>query len=378
MDKQPLVSIVITAFNGAEFISRAIESCLNQTYKNIEIVFFDDASTDETRKIAEAYSKNEQRFKYVRGESNIGYSRSLAKLPELANGEYVQLLGADDWLSKDYIEMVVKCFNEYPEAACVAPKIVTIREMQDNRFQLIDAFLPNSRKITKNFFIRNVYKTDIGSTYTALALFRREDFLESGSFIREFFMSPPKDIPEDLRKLHFKGHATGTLFLLKTMYKYKYFVTTGEAVYIKTQHFENENKPHNVVIDWTSGGRILKSYYFDRFDFEHLFKNTYRNFWIGYRLFFGAEPFVSMFFLLIKKGFRGSFLKDLQWGDIKMYYSKYSLLEKIVVVLYIPIRLLVRLTSFIKRLFGVSSSRRYDLNIFQKNYFLNKEGYFKL
>ena len=57
MSKKPLVSILIASYNKEKFVSRCIESCLFQSYKNIEIIFFDDGSTDNSYQIAKRYKK---------------------------------------------------------------------------------------------------------------------------------------------------------------------------------------------------------------------------------------------------------------------------------------------------------------------------------
>ncbi len=102
-DFNPLVSICIPIFNGGSFVSRALESSINQTYKNIEIIVVDNASTDNTRKIIDSYIAKDKRIKYFRNDFNIGAIKNFLKSFQFASGEYVQLLCHDDWLSKNYI-----------------------------------------------------------------------------------------------------------------------------------------------------------------------------------------------------------------------------------------------------------------------------------
>lgn len=375
--RQPLVSIVITLWNGEKFIAHALESCIHQTYRSIEVIVLDDASTDNTEAVVKGYAAKDSRVKYFKNASNIGYTRSLAELPRLANGVYTQLLGDDDWLSMNYIETVVRQFEANPDAACVAAKIITLEAMPDNRFQFMNEFMPKGDKILKSFYIRNVYKTALGGTFTPLALFRRSDFLESAAYIEDIYLNLPPSTPEELRKLHSKGHLTGIIFLLKVMHKYEYLILTNETAYIKTENFKNKNKPHNLIIDWTSAGRILRSYYSERIPYEGLFRSQYRNYWTKFRLFFGTDPFVSMIFIFIKSGFKRGFFSDLKWKDVKNYFSSYSFFEKLASALYLFIRFVARAMSFLGRQFdfsGSAGSRRSD--IFQKNYFLDKEGRF--
>ena len=69
---------------------------MHQTYRNLDILVLDDASTDDTEAVVKQYAEQDKRIRYVRNEKNIGYARSLHKVAWLAMGEYVQLLGADD------------------------------------------------------------------------------------------------------------------------------------------------------------------------------------------------------------------------------------------------------------------------------------------
>ena len=374
--KKPLVSIVITLYNGEKLISCALESALNQTYSNIEVVVFDDASTDNTEAIVRKYAKADPRVVYVRNDSNIGYARSLAKLPEIASGEYAQLLGADDWIADNCVETLVECMEDNPNAACITPEMITLEEMPDNRFQFLNKYIPKKKRPSKKFYIRNVYKTELGSTLTPYALFRKDDFLESASFIKDALTNPPVPTPKEMLEVHSRGHATGTLFLLKVMHKYEYLIFTDKTVYIKTQNSKNKTKAYNSIIDWVSAGRILQSYYFDRIGYDYLFKSTYRKFRKGLRLFFSVEPFISIFFVFIKRGCKPKFFADLKWKDIKAYFADYSFAGRIMALLYLPIRLGIRTISFGTRIFSVPRTQKKD--VFKEEYFLNKKGYFSV
>ncbi len=95
-----LVSIIIAVYNGEKYISRAIQSCLDQKYKNIEVLVINDGSTDNTESIVKKI--NDQRVRYFYHEnSERSFSRNRGL--ELSKGNYIQFLDADDILLSNKI-----------------------------------------------------------------------------------------------------------------------------------------------------------------------------------------------------------------------------------------------------------------------------------
>lgn len=98
--KQPLVSIIIPCYNSARFLRATLQSCLAQTWKNIEIVIVDDGSTDESLEVIKSFDT------HVRWDSgpNRGACAARNRGLELAEGDYIQFLDADDLLSPNKIQ----------------------------------------------------------------------------------------------------------------------------------------------------------------------------------------------------------------------------------------------------------------------------------
>ena len=106
----PLVSVLMPAFNASEFIKKAIRSILNQDYENWELLVLDDASTDDTSALIQSFS--EPRIRLFRHTENQGYLRSCNELFELANGEFITFLDADDTCTNDRISKCTQAFEE--------------------------------------------------------------------------------------------------------------------------------------------------------------------------------------------------------------------------------------------------------------------------
>jgi glycosyltransferase involved in cell wall biosynthesis len=100
------VSIIITAYNVEKYIKEAIDSCINQTYKDLEIVIVEDCSTDSTKQIIEQY--NDPRIKIIQHEKNLGCGLAKRSGIKAVTGEYFILLDADDWLDPNFIEIAIK------------------------------------------------------------------------------------------------------------------------------------------------------------------------------------------------------------------------------------------------------------------------------
>jgi glycosyltransferase involved in cell wall biosynthesis len=104
------VTIGIPTYNREHYLRRAIDSALNQTHKNVEIIVADNASSDATADICADYLKTHSNFKFFRHDSNRGGVFNFISLLEKTSGEYFMWLGDDDWLDPNYVEI---CLKEY-------------------------------------------------------------------------------------------------------------------------------------------------------------------------------------------------------------------------------------------------------------------------
>jgi glycosyltransferase involved in cell wall biosynthesis len=95
-NREPLVSIGIPVYNGERYLRQALDSVLEQSYKNLEIVISDNASTDRTRDICLEYAARDDRIRYTRNSVNIGLTANLRRVLALSAGEYFLWAAADD------------------------------------------------------------------------------------------------------------------------------------------------------------------------------------------------------------------------------------------------------------------------------------------
>lgn len=101
---EELVSIVMPAYNAEKYISKSIESVLNQTYKNFELIIVNDCSIDNTEKIILNYKKSEKRIVYIKSEVNKGVGESRNVGVQNSIGNWIAFIDSDDLWANDKIE----------------------------------------------------------------------------------------------------------------------------------------------------------------------------------------------------------------------------------------------------------------------------------
>lgn len=109
ISRQPLVSIVIPSYNHAKWIGNAIDSVLNQTYKNFEVLIIDNNSTDVTDEVIAQFQDSRIRVFKINNYGSIAFSRNTAL--NFARGEWVAFLDSDDWWKPEKLSECSKYFN---------------------------------------------------------------------------------------------------------------------------------------------------------------------------------------------------------------------------------------------------------------------------
>jgi len=127
LSNHPLVSICIPTYNNARFLRECLNSIVNQTYPNKEIIISDNASTDETEKISKEYVKK-YKVKYYKNEKNIGAEANFTRCIELANGEFIAMYHSDDIYDKEIIARQVEYLNGHPNSGAVSTLAYDIDE----------------------------------------------------------------------------------------------------------------------------------------------------------------------------------------------------------------------------------------------------------
>lgn len=111
MQNKPLVSIICISYNHASFVEKALESVLNQTYTNIELIITDDCSTDNSKEVIENWLTKHPNILFIPNKVNLGNTKTFNNAAKHAKGEYFIDLAADDILLENCIQRQIETFQ---------------------------------------------------------------------------------------------------------------------------------------------------------------------------------------------------------------------------------------------------------------------------
>lgn len=126
---KPLVSIYIVNYNYGRFLTKAIDSVLNQTYSNLEIIIIDDGSSDNSYQILETFSALDN-LKILK-QDNQGLISTIRNAVNICTGEYIMRLDADDWLSQHAVSVMVEAIELKEKTALVYPDYYLVDETEN-------------------------------------------------------------------------------------------------------------------------------------------------------------------------------------------------------------------------------------------------------
>lgn len=152
---EELVSVVMSTYNGSLYVAEQIESIINQTYSNLEIILADDASTDNTFDILKSFAEKDKRIIAYRRNTNAGYNINFSEACSKANGAYIAISDQDDIWELNKIEKQVKKINEDPGNVlvhCISARFEERSQPHLRSIQEMNFFRGND---IKSFYLAN-------------------------------------------------------------------------------------------------------------------------------------------------------------------------------------------------------------------------------
>lgn len=185
----PKVSITLPCYNGEAYIGEAIESILNQTHPNFELVIVNDGSTDNTKKVIQQYLYD-NRIKFIESKNNKGLSEARNKTIEESTGEYIGFIDCDDRWLPDKLEKQLKYLENNEDVDFVHSDVYHI----DSTGKIIGQRknkVPHDNA-TKKEFLKRLFLGNFIIQITVLA--RRKSFEKAGLFDPKLKVSPDYDM----------------------------------------------------------------------------------------------------------------------------------------------------------------------------------------
>lgn len=181
-----LISVVIPVYNVEKYLPQCLDSVVNQTYKDLEIICVNDASTDSSLKILEEYAQKDSRIKIISNPENLGLGLARNEGLKIATGKYIHCLDSDDWLELNAYETISKTLNYNPNLDVIHFKYRVYNTNNNNTTEIPVArkdlgLFMRSYNFENNPEIINLYTT---SAWTKVI--RREFILDNNLFYNNY------------------------------------------------------------------------------------------------------------------------------------------------------------------------------------------------
>ena len=190
MNEYPKISVIIPSYNSGKFLNEAIESVVNQTYKNLEIIIVNDGSIDDTEKIAKEWQEKDKRVRYLKYQSNRGLPAARNTGIKNSQGDYLAFLDADDIWLPSKLETQLEKIKETKSDLIFSNWYIWSAKSNHK-----------SLAITKKIFLGSLNQSrllclfirrNLGNPSTALL--KKEKLFEVGFFDEELFSSEDYDL----------------------------------------------------------------------------------------------------------------------------------------------------------------------------------------
>ncbi len=150
MNKE-LISIIVPIYNAENYLEKCIQSLINQTYGNIEIILINDGSTDNSKKICANYVEKDKRIKLI-NQKNSGVSIARNKGIDVAQGQYICFVDSDDYISQEFVEIMTnKIITNKADLA-----ICNINNVGNKRIKVQNSSPYKNNTITKEDYYKNI------------------------------------------------------------------------------------------------------------------------------------------------------------------------------------------------------------------------------
>jgi hypothetical protein len=161
----PLITTIIPTFRRPKLLKRAIESVLAQSFKNLKIYVYDNASGDGTEDVVAEYIRHDDRVFYYKNSENIGGINNMIQGVEAVTTSFYSVLNDDDFLLPYFYENALQAFDKYPEAGFVCAKTITVdlikKKLQFRNGDWLHGIYQPSSEIASKMYISHFCQTGV-------------------------------------------------------------------------------------------------------------------------------------------------------------------------------------------------------------------------
>ncbi|MCC5944603.1 MAG: glycosyltransferase [Bernardetiaceae bacterium] len=150
----PTVTVMMPAYNAEKYIAEAIESILNQSFQDFELLVLDDGSTDKTQEIVTAYQKQNAKIKFIQNPENKGLSYTRNRLLAEAKGKYLAILDSDDIALPSRLEKQVNYLEQNPKVGLLGTGVIYVDA--EGKEQSVNVRLHDNKRIPCRLLFQNV------------------------------------------------------------------------------------------------------------------------------------------------------------------------------------------------------------------------------
>jgi glycosyltransferase involved in cell wall biosynthesis len=263
---KPSVSILIPVYNREKLVRRAIESAINQTYGNIEVILVDNKSTDKTYDVLKEFAAKYPNVKVYQNEENIGPVRNWKKCLEYSSGDFIKILFSDDWIEDTFVEKCMEILLAHDDVGFVFT--ATLIHIGDKK--IISYKFSNKGGLYDSgiFFKGSLCGGDFPVS-PCNAVFRRVDVEKN------LVLEIPNELDLDFKK---NGAGNDLLIFLLTASEYPYFGYISELL----THFEASSNSITMNNDLKLYYWAAKKYFVDNIvNDKNLKQDFYSRLWLA-------------------------------------------------------------------------------------------------
>ena len=317
MNNNPLVSIVFTSYNHLEFLKQAIESILNQSYNNFELIVIDDCSTDGSQELLIRYTNDKRVNLNLLGSNTGSYVKASNYGARIASGEYILFAQCDDFSEINQLEILVNNLQANPK--------IGVAYSRSNLIDKEGSFISDDYTIREFAFRKKCFATTIIDkknmkkflSYSCVipnlsaALIRRDLYYKIGGLSDKYFIASDWDFWLKLTM------ETDFIYIAEPLNNFRQHETTIRSTYkASTQIIEI----HNIIYQFISCNNIKG---FDSFKM----KIRAGSIWFAY-LIFGSKPSFRVFYSVFKETYRYEKFNSLYFILGIFKYIKEFILKK--------------------------------------------------